>query len=134
MCIHAKKNMTRLANEKIKEVDMGECGPPIKISHDLTCTSKNIVYVAKDMVHGKVYVGQTGREVKKRHADHLGDIARGDMGKPVSRYFVESGLDERNFWMIPVAQIRGSKVAREYVESAIIRRYKTTTLGLNTRN
>ena len=73
--------MTRLANEKIKEVDMGECGPPIKISNDLTCTSKNIVYVAKDMVHGKVYVGQTGREVKKRHADHLGGHREGGHGE-----------------------------------------------------
>ena len=131
MCIHVKKNMTRSANEKIREIDMGICGPPIKISHDLCC--KNIVYVAKDLVHGKVYVGQTGREIKRRHANHLGDILRGDIKKPVSRYFMDKNLDEQDFWMAPVAQIRGSRVAREYVESAIIRRYNTTTLGLNTR-
>ena len=84
---------------------MGTCGPPIRISHDLTCTSKNIVYVAKDLVHGKVYVGQTGREIKRRHADHLGDISRGDIKKPVSRYLMENDLDEQDLWMAPVAQI-----------------------------
>ena len=112
MCIHVKKNMTRAANEKIREIDMGECGPPIKISHNLSCMSKNIVYVAKDLVHGKVYVGQTGREIKRRHADHLGDISRRDIRKPVSRYFADKNLSEQDFWMAPVAQIRGSKVER----------------------
>ena len=100
MCIQAKGNMSRRVNETIKKVVMEPLGPPIVISHKLMCSSKNMVYVAKDLQYGKVYIGQSGREIRRRHADHLGDIEQGDERKLVLRYFLEKNLTTDNFWMI----------------------------------
>ena len=134
MCSVVGSSGLERGNETIKEVDMGVLGDPIIVSHALSCTSKEVVYLAKNLKSGKVYFGQTGREIRHRVREHINDIENKDERKPISRHFVQTNSSRQDFWCIPIAKVVGGKEIRESVESALIKRYKTVLCGLNERD
>ena len=56
------------------------------IRHNFTCTSSNIIYCICCSKCCKLYIGETGRRLSDRFAEHLRSV-RNNVDKPVVRHF-----------------------------------------------
>ena len=57
------------------------------IRHNFTCTSSNIIYCISCIKCCKLYIGEMGRRLSDRFAEHLRSVRNNDVDKPVARYF-----------------------------------------------
>ena len=78
-----------------------------------------------------MYLGQSGRQVRVRHGEHMRAIARKCQKSPVARYFEEKRLDNTQLWMIPFTKVVGGEFVRRAVESTLIEKYNLRVMGLN---
>ena len=77
-------------NEVTRVVDMGALGPDININQRLTCRSENVVYLAKDTRDSKLYMGEMGREVRERLAEHIRSIENRNYATVVGKHFTRA--------------------------------------------
>ena len=134
MCAQILDSVLDRGNRVITQIDMGRLGEPLQVSHALTCSSESTCYVLKDTVHGRIYIGQCGRQVRVRHNEHVRAIVNKSTKSPVAKYFNEKGLSKEHFWMCPAVKVVGGEFVRKAVESTLIEKYNTTILGLNTNH
>lgn len=121
----------RRGNEVVREIDMGELGPKIKIEQRLSCRSKNVVYLAKDLRDGKLYFGESKREVRFRFTEHLRAIEDCSDRTAVGEHFTRQGHGPEDLVMIPIIQVRGGAFERKSIERRMINRYNLVERGMN---
>ena len=63
------------------------------IRHNFTCTSSNIIYCISCSKCCKLYIGETGRRLSDRFAEHLRSVRNNDVDKPVARHFNAANHD-----------------------------------------
>ena len=136
MCPYAwewgrRKGAMVRGNEVVKEVSMGNLGPPIEIKQKLNCRSSGVVYIAIDLADGKLYAGQTGREARKRLGEHIRAIENNDRSNALGDHFNQKGHGVEHLAMIPVVKVMGGKFERVSIERNIINRYGLVKNGMN---
>ena len=57
------------------------------IRHNFTCTSSNIIYCISCSKCCKLYIGETGRCLSDRFAEHIRSVRNNDVAKPVAWHF-----------------------------------------------
>ena len=62
----------------------------LNITDHSNCTTSNIIYCIQCSNCNKLYIGETGRRSGDLIRDHLYDIHKNDLSKPVSRHFSSS--------------------------------------------
>lgn len=82
-----------------------QTGRRIEIRGFFNCSSANVIYVIICPC-GKIYVGQTGREVRVRICEHRSSIRRGDVMSPVARHFMEEGHNISQLKFMVIDQVR----------------------------
>ena len=106
------------------------------IREHVTCVTRGVVYAIRCRQCNLMYVGQTGRRLADRFAQHLRSIRLAD-GQPVARHFNEPchGGDVSHLQVFGLALAASTVSHRLNIESRLI--YKLGTLtpgGLNTRH
>ena len=59
----------------------------LRITDHFNCTTSNVIYCIKCSRCNLLYIGETGRRFGDRIRDHLYDVRKNDLTKPVSRHF-----------------------------------------------
>ena len=62
------------------------------IRHNFTCTSSNIIYCISCIKCCKLYIGETGRHLSDRFAEHLHSVRNNDVDKTVRDGFSVSQI------------------------------------------
>ena len=71
------------------------------IGYNFTCTSSNIIYCISCSKCCKLYIGETGRRLSDRFAEHLRSVRNNDVDKPVARHFIDVNHSISNIKFIP---------------------------------
>ena len=104
------------------------------IRHCFTCVSSNLIYCISCSRCGLPYVGETGRHLSNRFAEHLRSIKNGDVDKPVTQDFNSINHSLLDMKVCAISQIFGSNNSRKRQEKHLI--FKIGTIhphGLNER-
>ena len=118
-------------NEVTRVVDMGNLGPPITIEHRLCCRTSNVVYIAKDLQDGKLYAGETKREVRARLSEHVSSIENVTDASAVGKHFNRMNHAADKLVMVPIVKVTGGTMVRKSIERVIINRYDLINSGMN---
>ena len=106
----------------------------IEIKKEITCNTRNVIYLIECKKCKKQYVGQTGNSLKERFRGHLQDINTANKFKPVSKHFTSEGHSKNDVIITGVTTTVDNVNVRLRTEEAII--YKLATAepwGLNIR-
>ena len=79
------------------------------IRHNFTCTSSNIIYCISCSKCCKLYIGETGRCLSDRFAEHLCSARNNDVDKPVARHFNATNHSISDIKVCPISSIFGGK-------------------------
>ena len=79
----------------------------LNITEHFNCTTPNIIYCIQCFNCNKLYIGETGRRLGDRIGDHLYDIRKNDLSKPVSRHFDSYNHSISNFVTFGLSVING---------------------------
>ena len=66
----------------------------IKLACSGTCTSKGVIYAARCKIHGCIYVGQTGEELRTRFSKHRYDIKSRPKNSELAEHFHRNHSEE----------------------------------------
>ena len=86
------------------------------IRHNFTCTSSNIIYCISCIKCCKLYIGEMGRRLSDRFAEHLHSVRRNDVDKPVARYFNTANHSISHIKVCPMLPISGGNDSRKSQE------------------
>ena len=85
------------------------------IKDSLNCKSSNVLYLLSceqqtgAKVCGKQYVGETGRQVKRRLSEHKGSMEEVDTSKVIGKHFQERGhRGQVDCTMVPFLKVKSS--------------------------
>ena len=104
------------------------------IRHNFTCTSSNIIYCISCSKCCKLYIGETGRRLSDRFAEHLRSVRNNDVDKPVARHFNAANHSISDMKICAISPISGGNDSRKRHEKRLI--FKIGTIhphGLNER-
>ena len=104
------------------------------IRHNFTCTSSNIIYCISCSKCCKLYIGETGRRLSDRFAEHLRSVRNDDVDKPVARHFNAANHFISDMKICAISPISGGNDSRKRHEKHLI--FKIGTIhphGLNER-
>ena len=59
----------------------------VKVNKPVSCRTENVIYLISCTKCSEQYVGQTGREFKKRMKEHLGYINNFKFSEPTGKHF-----------------------------------------------
>ena len=104
------------------------------IRHNFTCTSSNIIYCISCSKCCKLYIGETGRRLSDKFAEHLHSVRNNDVDKPVARHFSAADHSISDMKICAISPISGGNDSRKRHEKRLI--FKIGTIhphGLNER-
>ena len=104
------------------------------IRHNFTCTSSDIIYCISYSKCCKLYIGETGRRLSDRFAEHLRSVRNNDVDKPVARHFNAVNHSISDMKICAISPICGGNDSRKRHEKCLI--FKIGTIhphGLNER-
>ena len=127
----------------VKRVRVSSTGEDYNIRGNLTCSTKNILYL---LTYSKAdrtcpdkpqYGGETGQEAKKRFSEHFGTVTQRchvDTTTPVGQHFRQPGHSVEDMVFTPVEKIYSSNVfVRKARERNLINKLDLIDNGLNKR-
>ena len=85
------------------------------ILHNFTCTSCNIIYRISCIKCCKISIGETGRCLSNRFAEHLRSERNNDVEKPVARYFSAANHSISDINVCAISPIPGSNYSRKSI-------------------
>ena len=90
------------------------------IRHNFTCTSSNIIYCISGIKCCKINIGETGRRLSDRFAEHPRSVRNNDVDKPVARNFnaVNHSISDIN--VCAISPISGGNDSRKRHEKRLI--------------
>jgi peptide-methionine (R)-S-oxide reductase len=104
----------------------------VKVNKPVSCCTENVIYLISCTKCSEQYVGQTGREFKKRMQEHLGYINNFKFTEPTGKHF---NLPNHDISMFKCSIIEkctmNSKVYRENREENFIKLFQTKFKGMN---
>ena len=83
------------------------------IRHNFTCTSTNIIYCISCSKCCKLYIGETGRRLSDRFAEHLRSVRNNDVDKPVARHFNAANHSISDMKICAISPISGGNDSRK---------------------
>ena len=89
------------------------------ITSTFTCTSSNLVYAIQCMQCAKVYIGETGRRLGDRFAEHRRDVIAKRRSSPVAQHFGSTGHSLEDMSVMVLRQFT-SDSSRKRGEMALI--------------
>ena len=98
------------------------------------CTSSNIIYCISCIKCCKLYIGETGRRLSDRFAEHLRSLRNNDVDKPVARHFNAASHSISDIKVCAISPISGGNDSHKRHEKRLI--FKIGTIhphGLNER-
>ena len=95
-----------------------------RITRTFTCNTVNVVYAIVCQACRKIYIGETGRALSVRLAEHLADI-RKDEHKPVAEHFNSNGHSIQDVRALGLWQVKGSAFERKHKEAYLIKHLGT---------
>ena len=104
------------------------------IRHNFTCTSSNIIYCISCSKCCKLYIGETGRRLSDRIAEHLRSVRNNDVDKPVAWHFNAANHSISDIKVCAISPISGGNYSRKRQVKRLI--FKIGTIlphGLNER-
>jgi hypothetical protein len=105
-----------------------------QIKDHFNCTSSNLVYCIQCSACNSLYIGETGRRLGDRFRDHLYDIRKKDLTKPVSRHFNSHNHSESDITVFGLMFSRGDNQSRKTIEMRLIHSLGTVNPhGINER-
>ena len=85
------------------------------ILHNFTFTSSNIIYCISSIKCCKLYIGERGRCLSNRFAEHLRSERNNDVEKPVARYFNAANHSISDINVCAISPIPGSNYSRKSI-------------------
>ena len=106
----------------------------LNITDHFDCTTPNVVYCIQCSKCNQLYIGETGRRLGDRIRDHIYNIRKIDLSKPVSRHFNSSNHSISNFFAFGLSIINGGNDCRKTKEMRLIHTLGTLSPhGINER-
>ena len=106
----------------------------LNITEHFNCRTPNIIYCIQCSNCKKLYIGETGRRLGDRIRDHLYDIRKNDLSKPISRHFNSSNHSISDFVAFGLSIINGGNDCRKTKEMRLIHALGTLNPhGINER-
>lgn len=106
----------------------------VQITDHIVCTDSNVIYCIKCSRCNLLYVGETGRRLGDRIREHIYDIRKGDLTKPVSRHFNSANHSLNDFVVFGLSLFSGNNDCRKTKEMRLIHLLGThAPNGLNER-
>ena len=105
------------------------------IRYNFTCTSCNIIYCISSIKCCKLYIGETGRRLSDRFAEHLHSVRNNDVDKPFAQHFNAANDSISDINVCAISPISGGNDSRKKHEKRLI--FKIGTIhphGLNQRS
>ena len=84
------------------------------------CNSRNVIYAARCRIHNKIYIGQTGEELKDRFHKHRYDTKKRPDNCELSEHFAKHHDFDRDIDVTILKHDVYSKEEREYHEDRLI--------------
>ena len=95
----------------VKEVTITSSKAKLHLQHSMTCQTSNCIYLLTCIKEGKQYVGETGRTVAKRFAEHRDSMHQPATSKPVGQHFQGAGHRlEADAVMLPIIHLKTDNV------------------------
>ena len=85
-----------------------------------TCTSSNIIYCISCNKCCKLYIGETGRRLSDRFAEHLHSVRNNDVDKPAARHFNAANHSISDMKICAISPISGCNDSRNRYEKRLI--------------
>ena len=106
----------------------------LRITDHFNCTTSNVIYCIKCSRCNLLYIGETGRRFGDRIRDHLYDVRKNDLTKPVSRHFNLPNHSLSDFIVFGLFLVSGNNDCRKTKEMRLIHRLGThNPNGMNER-
>lgn len=86
-----------------------------------TCDSFSVIYAIMCPVCKKLYIGQTGRNIRIRIYEHKRDINRRNKEQPVAKHFLDHDVDSKDIMVIILDNSSRDRNTRLRLEEAWIR-------------
>ena len=117
----------------IREIKVKSSDTILPLKHDMNCQTKNCIYMLTCLKDGQQYVGQTGRTVAKRFAEHRDSMHQAITSKPVGLHFQEPGhRGEADATMLPIIKSKSDNIwIRKAMERRFINDHDMIDSGLN---
>jgi len=105
-----------------------------QVKEHFDCTSSNIIYCIHCSVCNLLYFGETGRCLGDHFRDHLYNICKQDLTKPVSRHFNSHNHSESDIIVLGLISSSGDNESRKTIEMRLIHSLGTVNPhGINER-
>ena len=98
------------------------CGPNCNflVPHNFTCTSSNIIYCISCNKCSKLHIGETGRRLSDRFAEHLRSVRNKDVDKPVAQHFNSANHSISDMKVCAISSSSGGNDSRKRQERRFI--------------
>ena len=115
-----------------KEVKIENKKVPWKISKNVNCESKNIIYIIECLKCKKRYIGESKRSLKSRLADHRGYINKEQVDTATGAHYNQPGhqLSDLSVTILEVSRKQEDNYRKER-EKYFINLFNTNYKGLN---
>ena len=97
----------------------------LNITDHFNYTTSNIMYFIQSSNCSKLYIGETGRRLGDRIINHLYDLRKNDLSKPVSRHFNYFNHSLSNFVAFGLSVINGGNDCCKTKEMRLIHALST---------
>ena len=106
-----------------------------KLNRKFTCQNYNIIYLIsceKERCQENKYIGETGRSLKTRLADHCGYVRNHRTDQATGAHFNQSGHSLANMKVTVLEQVKNHDIAyRKEREHYFINKFNTYHKGMN---
>ena len=98
-CCSCKVNTCHLlTNNESSLITNHSNGKTTKIKNGGNCKSKDVVYAARCKIHGSLYIGQTGSQLRDRFSKHRYDFKRRPENNELTAHFHHHNHDFEKTW------------------------------------
>ena len=126
---------------RVSHILVKHSGQMETIKDSLNCKSSNVLYLLSceqqtgANVCGQQYVGETGRQVKRRFSEHKGSMEEVDTSKVIEKHFQERGRrGQVDCTMVPFLKVKSSDpFVRKCLETYYINKFNINEKGLNVK-
>ena len=108
-----------------------------KINSPINCKTSGVVYrITCKKCLKFVYIGETGRLIRKRFYEHHRDVQNKDLKKPCGEHFNKPGHSESDMIVVVIEQVLPKKdtLLRKRRETFWINQYQSVDYGANLRS
>ena len=131
MCPYTLNGIGDKGQRLITKVDMGNLGKEIIIRERVSCDTKGILYILRDVVDGSMYLGQSGQKMRERFRKHKADILAKDKSHPMAKHLMKVGRGLESVQVIVFKKVNGNTAIRKEMEKSFINKYDLVRKGLN---